>query len=48
MFIHVFQGISKHELLGDVLKEIGARVESQRLYTEFKDQLDFVMSKTDL
>ncbi|XP_075230856.1 histone cell cycle regulator-like protein [Lycorma delicatula] len=41
-------GLSKHELLRDVLKEIGTRVEAQRLYTEFKDQLDFLSSKSDL
>ncbi|RZF35957.1 hypothetical protein LSTR_LSTR005370 [Laodelphax striatellus] len=40
--------LSKHELLKDVLKEIGARVESQRLYTEFKDQLDALSCRNGL
>lgn len=33
-------GIKKHKLLGDVLKVIGGHLKWQRLYMEYREQLE--------
>ena len=44
-FVCVFvQGVDKHEVLRRVLPAIGSDLKFQRLYTEYKDQLDLAES----
>lgn len=42
LFYMVPQGIDKHAILRSTLPSIGADLKFQRLYTEYKDQLDSI------
>lgn len=45
LFVCLFQGLRKRELLKELLPVIGQNLRFQRLFTEYQEQLDILRDK---